>query len=256
MSGEKKRSEEKSASSESEVPAELRGPKWSVLSLPALRRNAAEIAGLEAPKSRTLKAAFEEVREALRARGDDLSYACGRCNAPVGIDLPRCWACGATFDGDPEPEITLAELRDRARRLGISTRGKDADALRTEIEAAEKRRIEGRRSGDLGTLESTEIIANLTRLMPNGYRRKNNPRYTAFFEKGGRRRIGVKYRGLSVHFSVDDGFFDGEKDVHGLVYLDAEERRRRHYGRTNYVYEGDLQRVAIRLAEKVFGAYR
>jgi len=244
----------KKAKGTGSIPPELEGPRWRYLALPTLRRNAREFEGLEVG-AKTLKSAYAEVLEALRARGEDLSYSCGRCNSPINATSPRCWACGAVLgDDEGEPALSLEELRSRARNLGVSTRGRDADSLRAAVEEAERRRRERKRDGDLGGIEAKEIIRRLKEDLPDGWKPRENPRYVAFFDPEGVRRLAVKFRGLYLQFNVDDDFFEREK-VPGLLHLDREERRKRHFGRTNWVYVGDLQKTALELARRVFEAY-
>lgn len=235
-----------------------KGPRWKVLSLQTLKESTKEVLGLEVAE-RTVRGAYEEVMGKLTGR--ELEYVCGRCNAPIDGEMKLCWACGAAIseDGEEEPEMKLEEIQARAKALGIAITAnntrKTKEVLTKEVEAAEtRRRTAASRGADVHGIEAQKLNEALTEAMPDGWTKTVSKQFTSYWDPDHVRRIIVMFRGLRVHFGVEDGFF-GEKLPEGCEFLDAEERRRRHFGRDNYVYRGDVAKEALQLSAKVFKKY-
>jgi hypothetical protein len=230
-------------------------PKWEVLTLPTLRRAASEVLGVK-PKKRTLRTAYEEVLAELRGGDRDLTFTCQECGSLIDDVMLRCWACGLVFSDDvaaEEPSVADDELAVRAERLGIDPAGLDREDLLKRIEDAETRARASKVDADLLLLESRRLNEHLTEAMPDGWSKKRSKQYTTYFDADGTRRIAVFHRGLRVDFSVDDGFLDGFPNVE---FFDRDERRRRHFGRTNYVYSGETFKTGFDLAKRVFARYQ
>ena len=250
------KAEEKAVEEEVSTPG-IDGPKWKLMNLAGLSESTKEVLKFKASK-RTLKGAYEEVLAYLRGRNVELPYNCGRCNAPIDAEMGQCWACGSAFSdstGEGEPEISFTELKERAKRLGIEVKGKDPATLVGEIEAAEARRRASSkaRDADLVGIEAVQLNLKLVELMGDRWRPRVSNQYTTYSDPNGVRRIAVITKGLVVHFSVDDGFLDG---INGLVFLTKEDRRKRHYGRTNYIYNGDISKDVLEICKKVLRHYR
>jgi hypothetical protein len=235
-----------------------KGPRWKVLSLQTLRESAHGILGLDVTE-RTVRGAYEEVLRKLEGR--ELDYVCGRCNAPLDDKMTRCWACGAVIsDDEEEPEMKLEEVQTRARSLGIALvkdgNRKNKDELLKEVEAAEhRRRLAAARGADVHGLEAQKLNEALTVKvgLPDGWTKSVSKQFTSYWDADHVRRISVALTGFRVCFCVPDAFFGEEKDhPEGLNFYDQAERKRRHYGRDNYIYRGDVSKVALQLAEKVF----
>ena len=232
-----------------------KGPRWKVLSLQSLKESAKEVLGLEIAE-RTVRGAYEEALSKLTGR--ELDYVCGRCNAPIDDKMNRCWACGAVIsDGEEDPEMKLEEIQTRAKALGIpitaSGTRKTKDVLLKEVEAAETRR-RNVRSTDVHGIEAQKMNEVLTGKMPDGWTKTVSKQFTSYWDAEHVRRFIVLFRGLRVHFAVDDGFFP-DPLPEGCEFLNVEERRKRHFGRDNYVYRGDVAKDVIEMAEKVFKKY-
>lgn len=216
---------------------------WKKLEISTLRAATEEVLSFS-PASKVLRDAYAEVVREMDSRGIETPFVCGNCNAPIDETSAKCWACGSVIDdepGDTEPEIVLEEVLERAKKLKIDVDGKTPEEIVGLIEAVERKKREAKRS-DLAGIESKHLNEKLTEMMGDGWRKKRTTQYLAYFDPAGVRRIGVYHRGLSVHFSVDDGDLAG---FAGIEYYDAAERKRRHYGRTNYVYKGDVTKEAL-----------
>jgi hypothetical protein len=230
---------------------ELEGPRFKLLNLNALKKHCGEVLDFE-PKKRTIRGAYEEVLEELTRRKHETPYVCGYCNAQIDGEMERCWACGSVIDDDEEdPKMTDAEVSTRAKKLGIDPEG-EPEEVKAAVEAAERSRREKTRDADLSGIEAERINEKLTEQMPDGWRKSKANQYTSYWDPNGKRRIAVFTRGLNVHFSVDDGLLDG---LEHLEYLDPEERKRRHAGRTNYLFTGEIAREAVEICAKVMGHY-
>lgn len=228
------------------------GVNYKLLTLQTLRTSAQDVYGI-ITKKRTIKDAYEDVLAKIKEKGVELPFGCGACNAPLDETSPKCWACGAVIDdGSAEPKITRGELEERATRLKIEVDGKSDAELIGLIEAAERVKRDRKRDVDLTGIESAKLNEALTERMPDGWRKKQTGQYTSYWDSQGIRRIAVFNRGLNVHFSIEDGDINGYSTVD---FYDAEERRRRHAGRTNYAYTGDLYKEAFEICELVFDKY-
>lgn len=231
---------------------EFEGPRWKSLSLDVLRRSSKTILSRE-PAERTLKAAYREVLQALEASGAELRFRCGRCNSPVSAELPRCWACGAVLEEEVETDrMVEEEVKRRAQRLGIPTRDKMPEQLRGEVEAAEARRRTKVKDADLTRIEFRTLKARFIKEMPDGWFVKENvpSKYCSFRDHGGVGRIILFYRGLRVGFATD-GEAEFLRDVPGMMFYDEAERKRRHFGRMEWVYQGDVSKEALDAALRV-----
>jgi len=231
---------------------EIEPPRWEEMNLATLRTACKEVLEFT-PKKRTIKGAYQEVLDHLAGEKHDLPYLCGHCNAAIDGEMPRCWACGAEIDdGDEEPEPTEETVQDRAAAAGVKSEGRSAADLEREVEKREsKNRAQNR--VDLTGLESQRLNQLLTEAMPDGWRKSVSKQYIAYWDPAGARRLAVFNRGLAIHFTVEEGFLDGLKDV---THLDAEERKRRHFGRVNYLYVGDVAKDALAICKKVFRRYK
>ena len=230
---------------------ELNEPKWENLKIATLRASSEETLGFK-PTSKKLKEAWNEVRAKLEKKGD-LSYLCGKCNSPIDGDVVKCWACGAEITDDKdeensEPAMVDSEVDKRAKDLGVE----DASDKESAIEDAEKKKAQSRKNVDISVAEAQAINQKLTQDMPDGWRKKQSGQYTTYWDPNGVRRIAVFIRGFSVHFGVDDGMLDKKENVE---FYDSRERKKRHFGRTNYVYVGDVSKKALELCAIVFKAY-
>lgn len=233
-----------------------KGPRWKLISLPSLKESAKDVLGIE-PQERTVRAAYEELLGKLQGR--ELAYVCGRCSSPIDGEMRRCWACGAVIsDGEEDPEMKLEEIQSRAKSLGISIydgkNRKNKETLSAEIEAIEKRRRETNRDVDLRGIEAQKLNEALTEAMPDGWKKNVGKQFTSYLDPDHTRRFLVMFRGLRVHFSVDDGFFP-DPLPEGCQFLDAETRHKKHFGRDNYIYTGDISKVVLAMAKKVFSKY-
>jgi RNA polymerase subunit RPABC4/transcription elongation factor Spt4 len=227
-------------------------PTWKVLTLPALKTSAKEVLG-RTPKKRTIKGAYEELYVYLtKESGRDLSFTCQNCGSLIDDEMEKCWACGLVFSEDSEEEVVDTELSARARRLGIDPEGKERDELLEAIEAAETKARKAKENVDLLAIESQKLNEALIEAMPDGWRPSRVKQFTAYFDPQGVKRIGVYHRGLKIDFLVDEKFFDGFPDV---SYFSPEERKKRHFGRVNYQYNGDMANQAIELVKRVFSKY-
>jgi hypothetical protein len=213
----------------------------------AIRRNALEVLGLRLAEGTTAADAIAAVRA--RLGGRELTYACGRCRAPTDATLPRCWACGADLDDAPEspPELSLEELQRRARVLQLPPEvvALPRERLVEEIDREEnRRRAAGVRGPGRGE-ERRRILAWLTEAMPDCWRISRHRAYTAF--RGPPGKIHVFETGIAIHFVLADP--TALEGVAGARFVDADERRRRHLGRTNFelVDLAALEAVATRV---------
>lgn len=230
---------------------ELEGPKFNLLKLADLKANCEAMLGFT-PEKRKIRAAYEEVIKALEERGHELPYICGHCNSPIDGEMEKCWACGVVLDDEEDPTVQSDEVEARARKLGIDPDGKDREELTAEVEAAEKAKRAKTRDANLFCIEADRINEKLGELLPDGWRVKRSGQYNSYYDGNGNRRIAVFHRGLNVHFSVEDGVLDGVKH---LEFLDAEERKRRHAGRTNYMFTGEISKDALEICATVMKRY-
>jgi len=230
---------------------ELEGPRFKQLNLSTLRKTSAEVLGFE-PQGRKIREAHAEVMAELDRRRHELPYVCGRCNSSLDGEMSKCWACGSVIQDEAEdaPRMTTEEVESRAGKLGIDPGEKGEEELRAEVEAAEKRKRN--RRGDLGGMEAERLNEQLTEAMGDGWRKDRTKLYISYFDPSGQKRIGVYNRGLQVQFSVNDGVLD---HFENLEFLDKDARRRRHTGRTNYIYVGDVSREALEVALFVLRKY-
>lgn len=241
------------------TPAPETGPRWKVLSLQTLREAAKEVLGIEVAE-RTVRGAYEEALRSLEGR--ELEYMCGRCGAPLDEKMPRCWACAASIsDGNEEDEMRLEEIQARAKKLGIAITAnntrKTNEALLKEVEAAETRRRNlSARGADVTGMEAQKLNEAITvdLGLPDGWTKSASKQFTSYWDGEHVRRVSVMLRGFKVCFCVDDGFF-GTDLPDGLAFYHPEERKRRHYGRDNYIYTGDVSKVALKLVDAVFKKY-
>lgn len=229
-------------------------PNWPALNIRTLRESAKAVLGVDASK-RTMKAAYAEVYKQLKASGRELDYTCQNCESLIDDQMERCWACGLVFNDRPdaeEEEVVDAELVARAKKFGIETDGLSRDDLLARIEETETKTRAARRNVDFLTLESQKLNEKVTEAMPDGWTKNISKQYTAYFDPGMNRRVAVFNRGLKVHFSVEDGFLDGFPD---LNFFTKEQRRAKHFGRTNYEYAGDTAKYALDLCLRVMCQY-
>lgn len=232
---------------------ELNEVEWKKLKLKTLVDSTSDVFEFK-PRAKTIKEAFAEVVAELAARGVETPFVCGNCNAPIDEDSPKCWACGASLSDEQEeeePEISPDELVARATKLKIDVDGKTPEEIAGLIEAVERRKRESKRA-DMTGMEAKALNEKATELMGDGWRKKETGQYTGYWDPSGACRFCVFKRGLVVHFRVADGDLEGFK---GVEFYDKEERRRRHYGRTNYAYVGDITKEAIAAIASVVEKY-
>lgn len=229
-------------------------PKWGILTLPTLKKAVKEVLQVTL-KKRTLKTAYVEALTALKESDRELTFTCQECGSLIDDKMQRCWACGLVFTEDGEEEkVVDDELKVRAKRLGIDTaKIEDRADLLKMIEDAETKVRASKADADLLRLESKKLNVKMTEKLPDGWRKKESKQYTSYFDSSGTRRIAVWNRGLKVDFSVDDKFLDGFPNVE---FFDADERKKCHYGRTNYSYAGDTFKTAFDLVKRTFGKYK
>jgi hypothetical protein len=214
-----------------------------------LKKNSESVLGFT-PKNRKLKFAYNEVILFLEEK--KLDYACGNCKSPIDDKMSRCWACGDVLDEAEDPEMEVKEIERRAKKLGINTKKMELVDIITEIEKRESKIIANRRDSDLFCIEAKRINEKLGEILPDGWRITKSAQYNSYFDANGKRRIAVFHRGLNVHFSVDDGLLD---TVENLEYLDPVERKRRHAGRSNYFYNGEISKNVIEICSMVMKRY-
>lgn len=242
-----------STTKERRMPEYSPEPVWSELNIRTLREAAKGVLEFST-ETRTMKTAYADLYEQLRATDRELVFSCQNCNSLIDDKMKRCWACGSVFNAaSEEEEVIDAELSERAEKLGIATDGlTDRAALLSAIEDVETKTRAARKNVDLLTLESKRLNDQITETMPDGWSKKTSRQYTAYFDVDHVRRIAVFNRGLKVHFSVVDGFLDGFPD---LVFFDKETRSAKHSGRTNYEYAGDTAQYAFDLCKRVMKEY-
>lgn len=227
----------------------LPDPRFDLLSLARLRESAAVVLAFK-PEARTIRAAHAECVEEMRRRGLALDFYCKGCHALLDEKMESCWACGAEIrDGLEEPEMDDSELRRRAATLGVATEGRESEAVLRDLDRAETARATKVRDARLQELESARLNETLTAEMPDGWRKNRAQMYTSYWDPAGVRRIGVCDRGLSVLFNVDDGALDG---VPNLKFYPKAERVRKHMGRSNYVFVGDVAKDALEVCRGLF----
>ena len=105
---------------------------------------------------------------------------------------------------------------------------------------------------DLSGIEAQRLNELMTAELPDGWRKSKARQYYSYFDPSGVRRIAVFHRGLRICFTVDDGLLD---DFDDLEFLDAAERKRRHFGRANYQFLGDVAKNALEICRRVFKRY-
>lgn len=234
---------------------ELDGVKFDRLNLTTLRASCGEVLKFE-PTGRKLREAYEEVLGFLNERAwgswRALEYLCAYCRSPIDDEMEKCWACGSVFGDEKESSMESTELEERARKLGVDTEGKSEEELTTEIEEAETLRRLNLKDANLSTLESKRLNERLSEELPDRWRKKVSNQFVGYHDPSGIRRVGVFHRGLKLVFTVEDGMLD---DFDDLEYLDDSERRRLHYGRSNYVFRGDVSEDALKICRHIFSRY-
>lgn len=231
---------------------ELNEVKWNRLKFSMLKASIKEVYDIEI-EAKQIKPAFVEGLSAMREKGIDTPFYCGHCNVPIDETSSKCWACGSTIkDESDEPEIDPDELVQRAIGLKIDVEGKTQDELIGLIEAVERRKRD-RKRGELSGVESAALNERISQLIGEGWRKKRTGQYTGYWDGNGKRRVAVFHRGLLVHFSVDDGDLVG---FDGIEFYDAAERKRRHYGRVNFAYVGDISKDAYNACKFVIEKYQ
>lgn len=227
-------------------------PNWTALNVRTLREAAKDVLGIKTSK-RTMRTAYADIHGRLKGGVRELEFTCVNCNSLIDDKMPRCWACGLIFNEESEDEpVVDAELVERAKKIGVDPEGKSREDLLEAIEEVETRTRKARQDVDLLTIESARLNEQLTEAMPDGWSKKISKQYTSYFDGDRTRRIAIYHRGLRVQFSVDDGFLDGFAE---LEFFDADQRRAKHFGRVNYVYNGDTAKYAFDLVKRVFDAH-
>lgn len=234
----------------SSIP-ELEGVKFDRLNLATLKTSCGEVLKFE-PVGRKLREVYEEVLEFLNGNWTKLEYLCAYCRSPIDDNMEKCWACGSVFGEEEESSMENAELEERARKLGVDPEGKSEKELMTVIEEAETVRRSNLKDANLSTLESKRLNERLSEELPDRWRKKVTKMYTGYYDPNEVRRIAVAHRGMKLEFIVTDGLLD---DFDDLEYLDESERRRRHCGRSNYFFHGDVSEDAIKICRRVFSRY-
>lgn len=230
---------------------ELEGPRFKVLNLKTLKDSCEKAFGWK-PRARQLQTAHTEVLKKLEEEEHDLPYVCGKCQSPIDGDIEVCWACGVVLDDTEDPQIDAEELQKRAKKVGVQVDGRDRNEVVEEVERKEKERRDKTRQSDLSGIEADQINEKLAEHLPDGWTKKRNGQYTTYYDNNLVRRFAVFRRGLNVHFSVDDGFLD---EIDGLEFHDAVERKRRHLGRSNYFYVGEIAKDVIAICLRVMRRY-
>lgn len=230
---------------------ELDGVKFDRLNLTTLRASCGDVLKFE-PTGRKLREAYEEVLGFLNTSWKALEYLCAHCRSPIDDEMEKCWACGSVFGKEEDPPIEGVELEERARKLGVDSEGKSEEELVTSIEEAESERRSSLNDANLSTMESKHLNERLTEELPDRWRKKVTKMYTGYYDPNKVRRIAVGHRGLKLEFIVTDGYLD---DFDDLEYLDEPERRRRHCGRSNYFFRGDVSEDALKICRRVFSRY-
>lgn len=186
-----------------------------------------------------------------RRREWDTRFVCGHCGSPSAAELAICWACGYLMGDQPD---SAREANKRvAAELGIKGA---AEMTSIQLAAAVRNaelELHGQQDRELLEIESRDLIAKVHPHLPSGWTTKLATMGTTYCDPRGRRRIHVPRKGLGVLFSVADGALDGLRNV---IFLDREERSRRHVGRSNYAYIGDFAREAAMVCVKTFDLHR
>ncbi len=223
------------------------GPNFKKFKLNDLKSNCKEVLGMT-PMNRKLRFAYNEV--ILFLENKKLEFECGNCNSPIDDKMKKCWACGDILE-DEDPPMEESEIKERAEKLGIET-DKEVKEIKYEIEKTETDLRSKRRDSNLFCIESKNINEKLGQILPDGWRIAKSAQYNSYFDSNGKRRIAVFHRGLNVHFSVDDGLLDS---IENLEYLDPIERKRRHAGRSNYFFNGEISKNVIEICAIVMKRY-
>lgn len=226
------------------------------LTIDVLRESCDVVLGWR-PESVLIGEAYREAELTFRGRaknkGWSVQFSCGNCGAPAVEEVGVCWACGLAFRREVPPERVRPELERQARSLGVEDPDlMTPDELVRSVREAEER-IRLRTDRDLLEWEARSLNAKLRQAVPDDWVVKEARTGTTYFDPGNRRRIFVPHRGISVLFSVRDGEMDGRND---LVFYEHAERQRRHLGRSNYQYEGDLSREVLEYCFEVVDLYR
>jgi hypothetical protein len=234
------------------IGADEPAPDLSRLTLARLRQSAADQLGVEL-STRTITAAWREGLQGLQVlaedRGWDLTYRCANCSSPVAREMRACWACSTVFDPPADEEIETQELRLIAQDLELA----DIDLLDREqlIQAIEEEERRRRKMRDPRHVETVcrRLVEHVRGEMPEGWSEQANGTGVSFSDAEGQLRIFVPRRSLLIRFAVDDGSLD---DQPGLVFYDDAERKRRHFGRSSYRYEGsDVTQAAAAIERAI-----
>lgn len=230
------------------MPGLKHAPVWHKLQHRRLVKSVKEVLDYDV-KSRTVKAAYAEVVALLEPRGL-LEYQCRACGSLLPESLMRCWACGRSLP-PPAPD-NVSDLKNRAFELGISNFGAlNLDELKKAVDLAE-RKIKELCDRDLLEIEPIKLNEHLSEIMPAGWRKRESSHYTSYYDTTNTKRITVPYRGLRIQFAVEDDFFKGSKN---MSFSDAQDRKRLHLGRSNYMYTGDIFKEIVEHCEKIFETY-
>lgn len=227
----------------------LKEVKTNKLNLKGVRENSGLVAP-NAPSGGTLRNLLEHVVGVFVDEGVQLPFYCSNCGVPVGYNHTECWACGESLEVESAVAIGVSELRDRAKLLGVEGY-EDMDFLDLAecVELKELKKREQRSSRLNMTKEEAKYLrGRVAEILPKGWSINCNRQHVAYFDLDGVRRFAIFMRGIKVHFSVPDGFFGGIED---MEFLDREERVKRHYGRTNYTYEGEVSSRVLMYIEQV-----
>lgn len=224
-------------------------PIWHRLQYRRMCKSSLEVLG-HTISARTLKAAYSEVVSVIESIGE-LPDQCKACGSLLPKHIDRCWACGRTLPPCDHVD-DLVELKNHAFELGVE----DFDSLgpielKREVAAAE-RRMKDACDRDLLEIEPIKLNEYLTEQLPSGWRKRQSSHYTSYYDRSNTKRITVPYRGLRIQFAVEDGFFKGVRE---MKFSDAQDRKRLHMGRSNYMYMGDIFQEIVDHCEKIFETY-
>jgi hypothetical protein len=225
-------------------------PTWDALNVRTLRESAKEVLEFS-PKKRTLRSAYAEVYDKLKESGRELAFTCQNCGSLIDDEMEKCWACGLVFRDEGE-EVVEDEVLERAKKLGLDVSALSEEEALERIEAAETKSRKSKENVDLLAIESKKLNERVAEEITDGWRAKRQKQFVAYFDPQGTKRFGIYHRGLKVDFLVEDGFLDGFPDV---TFYDKDERRKRHFGRVNYQYLGDMANQAFDLIRRAIKQY-
>lgn len=220
-------------------------PKFHLLTLNRLTKHVSDVLDYVVT-SRTIRSAYDEVLQHMLSKGMHLIYSCEYCGALIDDKLKNCWACGTDIVDEVDEEYQ--QRLKYARKLGIEDIGFTYEELEKTIEFYEdlNRPIKHPKK------HCDYLRLSLIDLMPDGWTVNETIHYYQFRDREPLRRIIIWKKAFNLGFSVDDGFLD---NVPNLLFLDKAERKRRHYGTTNYLYKGDVYKEAIDICKLVFRRY-